>query len=122
MEDRRMRTTPSTRSTRATMTRHTLRARRCNMARTVYVVMGSAGEYSDHNEWPVRAFLSEQRAADLVVKASARAREVFAIHDCDEFYSHREDEKFQNKYDPDMELSYTGANYNVMEAELDEEV
>ena len=42
----------------------------------VYVVMGHTGEYSDCIDWPVKAFVSQERAADLVVKATARARAV----------------------------------------------
>jgi hypothetical protein len=38
------------------------------MTNKVYIVSGSAGEYSDHHEWYVAASLSEERANDIKSK------------------------------------------------------
>ena len=84
----------------------------------VYVVMGGTGEYSDHREWAVKAFLDPDRAADLVVKASARARELVA----DGWRSWDDDFKdVRNEHDPRMDVDYNGVRYEVMEVELDAE-
>lgn len=79
---------------------------------TVYIVMGRCGEYSDHREWPVRAFLNEHEAADLVVKATACARELGSSH-----YSTWADER-RNAFDPNMQIDYTGTDYYVMDVPL----
>jgi hypothetical protein len=42
--------------------------------RTIYVVRGSAGEYSDRNEWPICAYEDEALAQKFVELASALAR------------------------------------------------
>lgn len=44
---------------------------------TVYVVMGTTGEYSDRDEWAVCAYTSEDSAKTHVERATARARELF---------------------------------------------
>jgi hypothetical protein len=40
----------------------------------VYVVFGSTGEYSDHQEWPVVAYTDEERAKDHVLRADEWSR------------------------------------------------
>lgn len=71
----------------------------------VYVVMGSTGEYSDHNEWVVGAFLSEGKAKERVELASTRARELTLP----DYPYMKEGEK--NEYDPEFRADYTGTNY-----------
>lgn len=44
----------------------------------IYVVMGTTGEYSDRDEWPVMGYFSEGKAQEHVIRASTRAR-VFTI-------------------------------------------
>lgn len=44
----------------------------------VYIVIGATGEYSDHLEWPVKAYTDEDAAQDHVEKASRRANELYA--------------------------------------------
>lgn len=86
----------------------------------IYVVQGSTGEYSDNREWLVKAFVNEKRAADLVQKASERAREVFAMRDDNDWYTYPRPERFNNEHDPNMQVDYTGTNYGILEVELDE--
>lgn len=72
----------------------------------VYVVWGSTGEYSDHTEWHVKAFADEEKAKDLVLKASARARELKAKYP--EYWDIPDG---SNEYDPKFQSDYTGTNY-----------
>lgn len=45
---------------------------------TIYVVIGSCGEYSDRSEWLVRAFHTKAAAEAHVLRASVFAQEVHA--------------------------------------------
>lgn len=42
----------------------------------IYIVMGSHGEYSDFQEWPVVAYTKESKAIEHVEKAYDRAQEI----------------------------------------------
>ena len=88
----------------------------------IYIVEGSTGEYSDHCEWAVKAFVSEQKAKDLVTKASEVANEIFACSELD-----RSDIKYvdrwkaTNPFDLGMQMDYNGTRYKYYDIELDEE-
>ena len=82
-----------------------------------YVVIGSTGEYSDHMEWLVAVFFSEEKAKELVVKATARANELYA-GDMRNF-SHIKDG--QNEHDPHMQADYTGTQYSYEAVEVQDE-
>ncbi len=75
--------------------------------RTIYVVEGSTGEYSDRNEWPVAAFTDEALAMEMVKRC-----EKFAPKD-DLSYQARRAAK--NPYDPNMKVDYTGTSYSYYE-------
>ena len=91
--------------------------------REVYVVMGATGEYSDHQEWCVRAFAVEDQARQLVMDASREAARVLGVDDpevstCQDgtpmakvLASDVDLDTPTNKYDPDMYCSYTGVRY-----------
>lgn len=83
------------------------------MKRTIYVVVGTTGEYSDRSEWLVCAFVKEQDAKDLVVNASRRAQELAATRS-----SQYSIERAANEYDPKMEMDYTGTTYYYAPVEL----
>ena len=68
------------------------------MTQTLYVVMGTEGEYSDRTEWPVRAFVDPLRAADHVVKATARANEIVAQPSL--YCTYTNDPAYVNEFDP----------------------
>jgi hypothetical protein len=88
----------------------------------IYVVMGMTGEWgSDRIEWPVRAFTVEERAQDLVTKASDRARELRQWLDgYDQPWRYANEEtRPKNKYDPNMRMDYTGTSYFYMTVELE---
>lgn len=44
--------------------------------KTIYIVMGTVGEYSDRDEWPVVAYDSEVLAEQHVTRAAERGREI----------------------------------------------
>ena len=75
--------------------------------KTVYVVMGYTGEYSDNREWPVCAFFDEEKAKERVVLAGERAREIFSKYKDILWDSEIE----PNEYDPHMDMDYTGTSY-----------
>ena len=91
----------------------------------IYVVEGQTGEYSDHREWPVKAFVSEKKAKEFVLKVSEEYRRIRQKYDryCnDRFWYHNWDrEKDQNLLDPYMEADYTGTTYSYYFIELDKE-
>lgn len=82
----------------------------------VHIVIGSTGEYSDHKEWLVAAYLDEERAKKHVLEASAYAREVFAKYGegnyLDWFDLSPEERTKSNPLDPGMDMDYTGINYH----------
>jgi hypothetical protein len=83
----------------------------------IYVVMGSTGEYSDHEEWPVKAFTTRVAAEELVLNASNFAREALRkVNGATWFW-----EKMcgLNPYDPEMKLDYTGTYYGILELDLE---
>jgi hypothetical protein len=51
---------------------------------TIYVVIGTRGEWSDRSEWLVRAFANEDAAKTHVVHASGRAKELHAWRDAND--------------------------------------
>jgi hypothetical protein len=93
---------------------------------TIYIVEGSTGEYSDHREWPVKAFRSKVKAQRLVVEAQARAKQI-AEHEENVGWSKWYDMKQQNdqmtinEFDLNMETDYTGTYYKCYPIELDEQ-
>ena len=79
----------------------------------IHIVIGSTGEYSDHQEWPVKAYYSQERAQEHVTNATRKAGELVVMH------KNRWDiPKGANEYDPDMQVDYTGVNYYIWELEL----
>jgi hypothetical protein len=88
--------------------------------KTVYIVEGQTGEYSDHTEWSVAAYEFEPDAQEHVKLAEdwARSEQVLDGKDnlCDMSYSDRLELK--NPYDPDMRVDYTGVRYHYYSIRL----
>jgi hypothetical protein len=80
---------------------------------TIYVVMGTTGEYSDRTEWPVVAFCQKDTAEKLIEQATKRAKEIEATRE-ERYYV----ERGCNEFDPDMTMDYTGTYYFLYEVEL----
>lgn len=86
--------------------------RRRAMSYRIYVVQGSTGEYSDRNEWPVRAFKSEAKAKAMVVSLEEAARP-FNDPGFDRFERAAEwKAAMAEAGDPGASLDYTGVHYS----------
>lgn len=80
----------------------------------IYVVTGTTGEWSDRDEWPVAAYLSEERAREHAEKADHKAKELFVV-----WGENRWDmPDGANPFDPHMSMDYTGTDYGVMTVPL----
>lgn len=94
--------------------------------RTLYVVQGSSGEYSDFRTWPVRAFLDETEAATFVLKATARAAEIRQAFIGSVDYSWAERvalrESMVNEFDPPADMDYDAVTYEIVHVPLDASV
>jgi hypothetical protein len=90
----------------------------------IFVVFGQTGEYSDHMEWPVKAFVSEEEAKLFVENVTSeyyRLKQkyggnkskysswIYKMYDADD----------SNLLDPKMRTDYTGTSYRYFEMELD---
>lgn len=75
---------------------------------SIFVVMGTCGEYSDRNEWAVMAYFSEAKAQEHVVNADRRAKELYATHE-----SRWQIAGGANQFDPNMQTDYTGTSYFI---------
>lgn len=82
--------------------------------RAVYVVMGTTGEYSDRNEWPVCAFFSQADAQAHVKKASEWLEQHYDNNSPD-FDRWDWGKNNKNPYDEGMEVDYTGTSWYVYE-------
>lgn len=94
----------------------------------IWIVEGSSGEYSDHSDWPIKAFRVKTAAERLVVEAQARANEIEQNKQsmdwsdwCDLQDQQPPDPRTVNEFDPDMEMSYNGVHYTCYAIELVEE-
>lgn len=90
--------------------------------KTIWVVEGSTGEYSDHIEWPVKAFDDEGAANVFCERVSARYREIVALFPGGYLQWSRaryeSDPVALNELDPAMQMDYTGTNYLVYPIQL----
>lgn len=82
----------------------------------IYVVEGATGEYSDHQEWLVKAFKSEAKAKEFVVKCTKEAHKIEAKAAYFQF-DRREDET--HSFDPKYRRDYTGVHYTYFSVELE---
>jgi len=78
--------------------------------------MGSTGEYSNRQEWPVLAFGIESAAQSYADKAGQRARALY--HALASPYDMAEG---RNEYDALMRMDYTGTSYWVMQVQMAQE-
>lgn len=95
----------------------------------IYTVFGAEGEYSDHQEWAICSYSSEEEAKKHVEKASEQERvirinidkdsELNFLYETDKDYKEKRKLIF-NKYDPDATTyrDYTGRNYYLVVTDL----
>lgn len=83
----------------------------------IFIVEGSTGEYSDHDEWPVAAYKDEELAKEHVRLADEEYRVWLGGRDP---YSlgYLERQEVVNSYDPEMRMDYTGLSYSYYTVEL----
>ncbi len=85
----------------------------------IFIVEGNTGEYSDHQDWAVAAYLDEDLAKQHVELASVRARELYAEYDKNwEPTSYDDIPEGANQYDPRMRTDYTGVRYHYYDVEI----
>ena len=85
----------------------------------IYVVEGACGEYSDHKEWPVRAFVSEDAAKAFVILCAEGFR-LWRVAHPDVYDEIGEMLPTDNPHDPHMRVDCTGTNYYYYPVELGE--
>jgi hypothetical protein len=88
------------------------------MSEVIYVIEGTTGEYSDHSEWFVCAYHSRERAEEHARKAMLRAKEIRGPVGS---LFHYHVPRGVNEFDPEMQMDYTGTDYNVCEVEVRDE-
>lgn len=81
--------------------------------RTIYVVMGDAGAYDNHVEWPVRAFTNKMKAEDFCDDVYERNRQLVK-----EYGNQWIVPDGSNELDPNGYLDDT--TYSVLEIYLEE--
>jgi hypothetical protein len=88
--------------------------------KTVFVVFGQCGEYSDAREWAVIAYSNEATAVAHAARATERAKEIDVEKHAAISAGNYDWERAKNRWDPHMELSYTGTDYVVGRVEFSE--
>lgn len=89
----------------------------------IWIVEGSTGEYSDHTEWPVCTFKTEELAKEMVELCSAEyrrtkiRREELGLDMWDELPA-----DCVHKYDPRFTEDYTGTLWKCYPVELREAI
>ncbi len=88
---------------------------------TIWVVMGTTGEYSDRNEWPVVAFADKAKAEARIIACTEEANKRYAnsqVPDDDNGWSSYNTK--DNPLDPHMKIDYTGTSYFHYEVEVEQ--
>jgi hypothetical protein len=88
------------------------------MADLIYIVEGSTGEYSDHQEWPVVAYEEEIDAKLHVAAAEEWARVNSVSTQSDTLLDYHERSDLKNPYDEGMRIDYTGVRYHYYSVEV----
>lgn len=88
----------------------------------IYIVSGETGEYSDREEWLVRAFTKEADAYDFRDRVEARYHELAKAAGGAVRLAWKRPDGYGNELDPWMQVqSCTGVEYSVEAVPLDEE-
>lgn len=81
----------------------------------IFVVMGTTGEYSDRNEWPVKAFKLKDSAEAFVLECSKIAKEIKA-----KYKSSYSVPANSHPLDPGFQSDYTGTEYFIYNVKLED--
>jgi len=85
----------------------------------IYIVFGQTGEYSDHRDWIVAAYLNKSAAEKRVADCTMGAGK-FVNSQLNWEWSEASEAK--NPYDEQMHVDYTGTNYFLCETDLIDDV
>lgn len=77
----------------------------------IYVVYGATGEYSDHQEWPIAAYLKEPEAQRHVTLATNEYVKYASVKDRYELQYGELEDDWNRQYDPNGRSDYTGVHY-----------
>ncbi len=80
------------------------------MKKTIYVIFGSAGEYSDRREWSVIACTDKTTANALVFDLTKEGNRIRALPSASS-YGSWDKIKDPNPLDPNFTWDYSGFNY-----------
>lgn len=80
----------------------------------IYLIIGNSGEQSDHAEWNVAAYTTPEMAEEHV----KRIEEMMKVETKDRRELRKVEEKLKESLDPKAYLSYTGAEYGILEIEV----
>lgn len=85
----------------------------------VWIVMGTTGEYSDREDWPVKGFRSLEKARSFADLAKKQGQELVSKSTgykgmISEFEGKR------TECDPNFRADYTGTDYFIYEVEIDD--
>lgn len=84
----------------------------------IYVVEGHTGEYSDRNDWPVKAFVHEP-AAQAFVDACTKEILPYNIKNKYDAVNWERIRNAKSPLDPNLQIDYTGTHYDYYEVELE---
>ena len=90
--------------------------------KTIYIVQGYTGEYSDHREWLVLAFFDQVKAQAHVLNLEAELLRLGLKYDGEMPPWDKRDSLSgeMEKLDPNFKCDYTGAGYHILSVELSE--
>jgi hypothetical protein len=86
----------------------------------IYVVMGTTGEYSDRQEWPVHAHMTEAAAVAEICALVAKAKEI-GVHssNCRGIPEWNERKEIAKELgDPGATIDYTGVDWSIMSVDI----
>lgn len=81
----------------------------------IWIVMGSTGEYSDRNEWPVAAFASEEDAQARVIALDVRMQQMPPEWRDDRWDYQDEIRVHMQALSRNFNMDYTGTSYSYFE-------
>ncbi len=93
---------------------------------SLFVVVGTTGEYSDRSEWIVAAYWDQEKALEHAARARRRTAEIAASYGINYLdllkAKDTKDPAVTNVWDPNWSHDYTGTDYTVAEVPLLEAV
>jgi hypothetical protein len=81
--------------------------------KTIYLVKGHTGEYADHVEWTVCAFVNKERAETHCLLCNDTAKTIFKTIVKTYRYRKAFEDSNPPECDPSMQFDYTGTDYFV---------